>query len=161
MLPDPFANSTLPVLEQVVQFAQARHGVLAGNLANLNTPGYKSRDLSTDAFKDSLRTAIDSTRKTRSPGDAMIFGHMAAGGGDAGQLTMGSVSEVGFGRFDPEALAGVRDSMRSIVYHDDRDVSLESQVTEISKNQGMHNLAITLMTSQYRLMRAAISETVA
>lgn len=161
MLPDPFANSTLPVLEQVVQFAQARHGVLAGNLANLNTPGYKSRDLSSEAFQSSLKKAIESSRQTRSPGEAAILGHVAAGGGDVGQLTTGSMSEAGIGRFDPEALAGVRDSMRSIVYHDERDVSLESQVTEISKNQGLHNMAITLMTSQYRLMRAAISETVA
>lgn len=160
MLPDPFANSTLPVLEQVVQFAQARHGVLAGNLANLNTPGYKSRDLSPEAFQDSLRTAIDSSRKTRSPGDAMIMGHMAAGGGDKGELISGSTSKVGFGRIDPKALAGVRESMKSIVYHDQRDVSLESQVTEIAKNQSLHNLAIALMSSQFRLMRSAISETV-
>lgn len=157
MLTDPFANSTLPVLEQVVQFAQARHGVLAGNLANLNTPGYKSRDLSPDAFEKSLKTAIESTRKPRSPGEATVLGSVD----EAGRGLLTSESQVGFGRFDPEALQEVRESMKSLVYHDGRDVSLESQVTEIAKNQGLHNLAITLMTAQFRQMRAAISETVA
>lgn len=156
MMSDPFAGSTLPVLEQVVQFAQARHGVLAGNLANLNTPGYKSRDLSSDKFEESLKTALESTRQTRSPGEAMVIGPIAEGGTGLMQLN----EQVSFGRFDPEALEGVRESMKSIVYHDGRDVSLESQVTEISKNQGLHNLALTLMSAQFRLMRSAISETV-
>ena len=154
MLTDPFANSTLPVLEQVVQFAQARHGVLAGNLANLNTPGYKSRDLSPDAFEKSLKTAIESTRKPRSPGEAMVLGPVD----EAGRGLLTSESQVGFGRFDPEALQEVRESMKSLVYHDGRDVSLESQVTEIAKNQHLHGLAVTTMRSQFALLRAAITE---
>ena len=40
-----------PVLEQVVNFTEARHGVLAGNIANLDTPGYKTRDLSPELFQ--------------------------------------------------------------------------------------------------------------
>lgn len=157
MTPDPFAGSTLPVLEQVVQFTQARHGVLAGNLANLNTPGYKSRDLSPERFQESLKTAIESTRKTRSPGESLVLGPLAPGGQGLASL---DDDGVGFGRLDAESLAGVKESMKSVVYHDGRDVSLESQVTQISKNQSLHNLAITLMSSQFRLMRSAISETV-
>ncbi len=156
MMPDPFANSTLPVLEQVVQFTEARHGVLAGNIANLNTPGYKTRDLSSDAFQESLKTAIESTRQSSSPGEAIVLGPLSEGGN--GMMT--GDTRVGFGSFDPEALAGVKEAMKSIEYHDGRDVSLESQVTELSKNQGLHNLAVTLMSAQFRLMRAAISETV-
>lgn len=158
MLPDPYASSTLPVLEQVVQFTQARHGVLAGNIANINTPHYKTRDLSTEAFHDSLKTALESTRKSRSPGDAVVFGPLASG--ESGLMSLES-QQVGFGKLDEEALAGVKESMKSLVYHDGRDVSLESQVTELAKNQGLHNLAITLMSAQFRLMRSAISETVA
>lgn len=158
MLPDPYSSSTLPVLEQVVQFTQARHGVLAGNIANINTPHYKTRDLSPEAFQESLKTAIESTRKSRSPGDAAVLGPLSSG---ASGLVSLEAEQVGFGRFDAEALEGVRESMKSLVYHDQRDVSLESQVTELSKNQGLHNLAITLMSAQFRLMRSAISETVA
>lgn len=153
---DPFASSTLPVLEQVVQFTQARHGVLAGNLANLNTPDYKARDLSVDAFQSNLRTAIDSSRKSRSPGDAVVFGPLA-NGSEEGLMTIGSRKEP----FGADAFDGVRKTMETFLYHDQRDVSLESQVTEIAKNQSLHNLAITLMSQQFRQMRSAISETVA
>ncbi|TWU00336.1 flagellar basal body rod protein FlgB [Botrimarina colliarenosi] len=153
---DPYASSTLPVLEQVVQFTQARHGVLAGNIANLNTPDYKSRDLSPQAFQSSLRTAIDSKHKAYSPGDGMVFGPVSAGEGD-GLVTLGATDNGN----DGDPFDGVRESMESFVYHDNRDVTLESQVTEISKNQSLHNLAITLMSQQFRQLRSAISETVA
>ena len=153
---DPFANSTLPVLEQVVQFTQARHGVLAGNIANLNTPGYKARDLSVDGFRSSLRTAIDSSRKTHSPGDAVVLGQLSDGPHE-GLMTLGG----GRDPFDAQSLDDLHKSMETFVYHDQRDVSLESQVTQIAKNQSLHNLAITLMSQQFRQMRSAISETVA
>jgi len=52
----------------------------------------------------------------------------------------------------------VRESVKSILYHDDSNVSIEQQVAEISKNQAQHNLAVSLMTSQFRLLRAAITE---
>ena len=54
MLSSMFQSSTLPVLEQVVNFTEARHGVLAGNIANLDTPGYKTRDLSPELFQERL-----------------------------------------------------------------------------------------------------------
>ena len=48
----------------------------------------------------------------------------------------------------------VRESVKSILYHDNSDVSIEQQVAEISKNQALHNLALNIMTAQFRLMRA-------
>ena len=52
------ASTQIPVLEQVVNFSQARHGVLAGNIANLDTPGYRVRDLSPELFQERLKAAI-------------------------------------------------------------------------------------------------------
>jgi flagellar basal-body rod protein FlgB len=45
MLPDLFSSTTIPALGEVLNFAQARHTVLTGNIANVNTPGYRLRDL--------------------------------------------------------------------------------------------------------------------
>ncbi len=58
MLSGLFQNTTIPVLEQVVNFSQARHNVLAGNIANVDTPGYKARDLSVEDFQSRLTAAI-------------------------------------------------------------------------------------------------------
>jgi flagellar basal body rod protein FlgB len=38
---------------------------------------------------------------------------------------------------------------------------MEKQVNEMMKNQQQHNLAIGIMSAQFRLLRAAITERVA
>lgn len=144
MMPSIFDSSSLPVLEQVVNFAQSRHGVLAGNIANIDTPGYKTRDLSVEKFQKSLKEAMDQRRAT--PKDQHISP------GLTGTTSQRSV--------DVDDLKEVKESMKHILYHDGHDVSLEAQVTELSKNQTMHNMAITLMSSQFRQLKAAISERV-
>ena len=52
----------------------------------------------------------------------------------------------------------VSDSLKGMLRHDDNNTSMEQQVTEIAKNHAQHNLALSLMTAQFRLLRAAITE---
>lgn len=127
-------NSTLPALEHSAAFAQKRHLVLAGNIANMDVPGYQTRDLSVDDFHTALKEAL--------------------------QPPETSSSGVSRGETVPEAMEKVRDVTKQILYHDGSDVSLEEQVTEISKNQAMHDTAISLMRSQFRTMQVAIKESV-
>jgi flagellar basal-body rod protein FlgB len=136
MLSGLFDSTNIPVLGEVLNFAQARHGVLAGNIANVNTPGYRTRDLSEAAFQEQLKEAIDQARSGQplSPGLAN--------------------SQAG----DP--LRNVRASLENILYHDDTNLDLEKQVAEISKNQLLHNFALTVMTDQFALLESAISERV-
>ena len=129
-----FQSTTLPVLQEVVNFAQARHTVLAGNIANVDTPGYKVRDLSVEDFQDRLRKANEKSHEPpvpRSPGEP--------------------------GETRDELLAEISRNPKSILYHDKSNVGMEHQVTEMVKNQMQHNLALTLMTNQFRLLQVAIS----
>lgn len=127
-----FNSTTIPALEQTVNFAQRRHELLAGNLANLDTPGYRSRDLDVGDFQNALAESISTARQAASQ----------------------SVSPV----TRDDIYAGPRQATEQVVYHDGSDVSLEQQVTELSKNQYLHGLAITTMRSQFALLRAAITE---
>jgi flagellar basal-body rod protein FlgB len=130
-------STTIPLLQEVIAFTEARHGVLAGNVANLDTPGYRVRDLSVEAFQDRLRAAVEARRAA------------------------GEESSPGILAQPPDDdLRRVRESMQTILFHDDSNVGIEQQVLEISKNQFMHNLAITIMTSQVRMLQSAISERV-
>ena len=142
MLSSLFDSSTLPVLEQVVTFTQARHGVLAGNIANLDTPGYKTRDLSPDVFQKRLKEAVDARRHAAISPTYKINAELAGRDTDLGR----------------DGMDKVRESTKSILFHDNSDVSIEQQVAEITKNQAYHNLALNLMTAQFRLLRAAITE---
>jgi flagellar basal-body rod protein FlgB len=147
MLSSIFQSSSLPVLEQVVKFTEARHGVLAGNVANLDTPGYKTRDLSPELFQERLKDAIETKRH---PETNKYEGHPL----DANDPQKQQARELA-------AFRKVEDSMKSILRHDAGDVSMEKQVNEIVKNQQQHNLAIGIMSAQFRLLRAAITERVA
>jgi flagellar basal-body rod protein FlgB len=148
LLSSIFQSSTIPVLEHVANFTESRHGVLAGNIANLDTPGYQTRDLSPGLFQARLKEAIQVRHQlpARSYGTSDV-----AGGGVASNHRERQM----------EAFSKVKDSMRSIYRHDGGDVSMEQQVNELVKNQQQHNLAINIMSAQFRLLRAAITERVA
>ncbi len=133
-----FRATTLPMLQQVVSFTQARHQVLASNIANLDVPGYRAKDLPVGEFQRQLAEAIRQRHEPtpfRSPGEP-----------DSVSLT---------GRLEPVEL---QDLPEMILYHDDSTKGLEYQVSEMLKNQMQHNLAISLMTHQFNLLRAAINE---
>ncbi len=133
MLDSWLNSSALPALEQSAAFAQRRHMLLAGNIANMDVPGYKSRDISVDDFQSTLKEALES------PG------------------SLGGVD--GISRSQSPAQK-VRDVSKQVLFHDQSDVSLEQQVTDISKNQAMHDIAIGLMRSQFKSLQVAIRESV-
>jgi flagellar basal-body rod protein FlgB len=132
-----FDSTTIPILEQVVNFAQARHQLLASNVANLDTPGYRVRDLSLENFQQALASAVEA----RDAGNEPITSNL-----------------VGPDPSDP--MRQVRESIRSILYHDNSDVGMEQQVAEITKNQMMHDLALTIMRHQFQQLQTAIQERV-
>src|SRR5688500_12493964 len=51
-----------PLIEQTVRFHAARHRLLAENIANASTPGYRQKDLSVDTFQQMLRERVDAKR---------------------------------------------------------------------------------------------------
>lgn len=135
MLPSLLDSTTIPALAETLQFAQARHTVLLGNLANINVPGYRTRDLSVDVFQQRLKEALSAAQHKQEP------------------LSPGIVST---SADDP--MRRVRDSLTNILYHDETNIDLEKQTAEINKNQFLHNFALTVMTDQFQLLQSAISE---
>jgi len=128
---DIFNTTTISALEQTLSFSQKRHELLAGNLANIDTPGYRSKDLDVGDFQNALAESIDTHQKA---------------------------INLGLPVTRDEIRSGPRAAMEQVVYHDQSDVSLEQQVSEVAKNEHMHALAITTMRSQFALLRAAITE---
>jgi len=135
MLPNLFDSTTIPVLGEVLNFSQARHTVLAGNIANVNTPGYRLRDLSPTAFQQQLKEAIALSKNTAEPVSPGLAGSEPGG-----------------------PLRQVRDSLQNLLYHDDTNLDLEKQVAEMSKNHLLHNFALTVITDQFQLLQTTISE---
>jgi flagellar basal-body rod protein FlgB len=145
MIPDLFNHTGIPVLEQVINFSQARHNLLAGNIANLDTPGYRTRDILPAAFEGKLKEAIEASRRQDLEPDLYA---------DYTDAELGSTSA----QQKCSPYMAEKDSLASILRHDDGNVGMEQQVAELSKNQMQHNLAVNILASQFRLLQAAISE---
>lgn len=136
MINGMFSSSSIPVLEQWVNFAQSRHNILASNVANIDVPGYQTRDLSVEQFQSNLREAIAS--RNDADGDA--------------------ISSLGGQRPDVDAVEKIGKNLSGILYHDQSNVGLEQQVAAITKNHMEHNLALTILNSQFRMLTTAVSE---
>ncbi|MGL6196288.1 MAG: flagellar basal body rod protein FlgB [Thermoguttaceae bacterium] len=132
-----FNATTVPVLEQVVNFDEARQSLLAGNIANYDTPHYLAKDLDVSNFKKKLSKAI--ARKHEPPGPNFVkypFKNEAS--------IMGETWPVD----------------HPILYHDMNNVGMEFQTTEMAKNNIEFNTALNIMKHQMNLLQTAISERV-
>lgn len=112
-------------------FAQRRQELLAGNVANMDTPDYRARDLSVADFQNALAESIQAADRRPSAIEPTTR---------------------------DDLFSGPRSATEQVVFHDGSDVSMEQQVKEISKNRHLHSLAVTTMRSQFALLRAAITE---
>lgn len=149
-----FWATPIPTLEWVLRFTQARHHVLAGNIANIDTPGYQVRDLPVAEFQRFLQDFI--TRRQRgiypegstplSPGD-LAYMHQ----GRLPHLMSGTSAR---GLFEAHTV----EPLPTVLFHDLTNCSLEHQVSEMVKNHLLHNTALAIMTAQLRQLQSAIAE---
>ena len=123
----------VPVLEQTLRFAAARHKLLAENIVNVDTPNYRQKDLSVENFQAMLRDRVEDRREA-GPGD----GH------------------AGFG----DVAAELESPQRGILFHDGNNRSMEQLMTDQAKNAMMHNLVIELLRKQFQAMELALKERV-
>jgi flagellar basal-body rod protein FlgB len=120
-----------PLLEQMLQFTEARHRLIAENMANVDTAGYQQKDLDVAKFQAMLRDRA-ATRDRAAPGT------------------------VGF----DEVAAEVENPARGILSHDGNNRSMESLASDQAKNAMMHNLVVELLRKQYQQMEMALKEKV-
>ncbi len=120
-----------PVLQQVADFTEQRHRLLAENVANVDTPEYRQKDMSVAKFQQALRRRIEQR-----------------GGAPLGSVSFADVS------------AEVENPERDILYHDGNNRSMEQLMTDEAKNALLHNFVIELMRKQYQQMDMALKERV-
>lgn len=120
-----------PLLEQQLRFAQARHRLLAENLVNASTPGYKQKDLDETKFNDMLRDRL-ALRKQSPPGS------------------------VSFSDITAEAIS----PHSNILFHDRNNRSMEQLMSDFSKNGVKHNMYAELLRKSYGSIQSALRERV-
>jgi flagellar basal-body rod protein FlgB len=118
-------------LERVLDFHLARHSVLASNLANAETPGFKARDLQ---FSDALAAA----QRVEAPESPSVPG----------------ASEAQAPRQDP----GFVEVEREPSGVDGNGVRLEQAMAEVSANRLRYDTALEIAKRRMALLRYATGE---
>ena len=140
---EPLLNATsIPLLEKMAAFGERRQEVLAANIANIDTPLYKMRDLPVDDFQQALKQAVE-----RGAGTAGSVGQPAA------------QAEKGINSYFPEKLFQSREAAAdNLTFYDANNRSIEKQVTEMTKNTMMQQFAVEIMSAQMNMLQMVISE---
>ncbi len=140
-----FDRGSLPAIEQWLHFATHRHRVISNNLANVETPFYKTMEVPEGAFQKMMLRAWDEQK--RSVGDIFELERR-----DGILPKRGGSPEVRYLEALPEN-AG-------ILRHTENNVDVDLEVAKMVKNSGLHGMLASLLTHQFDLMREAISERV-
>jgi flagellar basal-body rod protein FlgB len=69
-----FEKSDIPLMQKFLDMASLRHKLIAGNLANVSTPQYQSKDIE---FHSELQKAVDNRRHIK--GETTNPAHIALG----------------------------------------------------------------------------------
>ena len=139
-----FTSSTMPLLQKVAAFTERRNEALAGNVANISTPNYKTRDLPVAEFQKALKDAVARrTDATQSPNANWKF----------------TASEANAAELFPAKLFQITDAPSGgITFQDGNDRNIEAEMMEMTKNSLLQNMAIELLSAQMNRLQAVISE---
>ena len=130
----------IPVLERLVQFAGRRHRLIAHNIANLDTPGFRPVDVSPQAFQAQLGRAIDQRR--------------AEHGNQGGRLPIESSRQV---RVTPAGLDLRPEPVgENILFHDGNDRNPERIMQSMVENFVTFRAAADLLKSRLDFIDTAI-----
>ena len=132
MFIDRLVNQTnAPLAERVLNFASARHKLIAENVANVDTPGYRQKDISPAKFFAMLRERAAAKRE-----------------GAPGTTTFSDVD------------AELEHPARGILFHDGNNRSMEQLVSDQAKNGLLYTMAIEILRKQFSSMDMALKERV-
>lgn len=145
MLDAIFDGTTIPLLQKVARFGERRQEVLAANIANIDTPNYKRRDLPIEAFQEALRAAIATGRsRTDSP--------TVAQASLPGLPAQPRVPDP----FSSKLYQAIEAASPSLTFQDNNNRSIEYEMMQMTKNAIMQSYATELINAQIAMLQAAI-----
>ena len=129
MIESTFQRGSVPALEALLRFAEVRHRAIAGNVANIDTAGYRTLDVPVASFDAAMARAFQD-QKASPTGLFALKGDLLslAPAGDAGTLKPNG-----------------------------NNVDLDLEMAKMVRNQSLYATAAALLAQQFSLMREAIS----
>ncbi len=132
-----------PALLKTMSFTESRLRMIAENVANMETPGYRTKQLDTRAFQSALRAALD------------------ARGTNYGKLfVVEAGSEVATNADGTLRVTPSEEPVQNILFHDRTNMSLERQMADLAETGMTHEMAAILLRGNFSALQKAIRGTV-
>jgi len=125
---DLLSGKTERLLSALLDYRHERHKVIASNIANIDTPGYRAKDL---VFARELTACME---------------------GDEG-VAMATSSE---DHMSDQSIAG--DTDRYKVVDSGEVVNLEREMAKLAENNLRYNLAVELLARKFRGLKTVLTE---
>ena len=132
-------SGATPALVKTMAFNEARLQMIAENVANSTTPGYRTKQLDTNAFQQSLREAFE--KRSRAPHRPFV---------------VRSGREVATDDHGTLEVTPSLSPAENVLFHDGTNMSIERQMADLAETGMMHDLATTLLGGRFHALRAAI-----
>lgn len=128
-----------PALVNLWAFTQARHKMIAENVANWGNPHYKAKQLDVRAFQKVLGRAL----KDR-------------GGDPNAPFVLPAAKQFRTDQQGRLQVTPTKAPPENILFHDGTNMSIERQMADLAENAMMHEAVTTLLQGRYNGLRKAI-----
>ena len=126
-------TKTISLLEKALDLSTRRHQLISANIANVDTPGYRTKDID---FAGALKQASETA-------DSQTLGSLLGLGGASSPFN--NEPKV----IEPEGLA---------VRNDGNNVNGDREMANLAENSLQYTLATQLLGREFSLIRSAIRE---
>lgn len=130
-----FSDKTPLVLKKALDFQSQRHLLISSNISNIDTPGYKAKDID---FKGALRAAL--------------------GAGDGLALQTTHSRHIGANKDDIRGLQAEPFIEPDTAKSNGNNVNIDKEMMKLAENQIAYNATVQMMSKRGSTIRAAISE---
>jgi flagellar basal-body rod protein FlgB len=128
-------DKTLKALTTALNFREMRQELITSNVANANTPGFKSKKLD---FEEALARALD------------VDGQMKMSALDERHHNVGNG---GFNNLEPE----IYDNPNGVVSENGNTVDVEAEMAQMAENKLMYDALVQLINKKMGIMKYAIN----
>ena len=132
-------RGSMPALIHLLSYTEQRHRMIAENIANVDTPGYRAKRLDPKAFEEALGEAMD--RRGSDPRNPLTLPvHRQF-----------EVDEFGSLRVHPTTAPA-----RNVMFHDGTTISIDREMADLASNAMVHNAATTMLSGKFNGLMTAI-----
>ncbi|RIK64019.1 MAG: flagellar basal body rod protein FlgB [Planctomycetota bacterium] len=132
-------GTSISMLEKTLAFNEARQRMLATNIANINTPGYRTKQLDVASFQAALREAADRRDRNRSE-----------------PFRLERTREFELASDGRLSVRPSEEPVENLLFKDGTNASIERQMSQVAETAMTHQVATELLKRYFDTLEKSI-----